>query len=567
MVSNAAVVDVLLAVGLGLSVLFSGYCLRNRAKRGARPLVVMFVGATLWMAADLIQMYTESVALPAVGVELRLLGPDIAVFGFLLFALEYTGRDRWLRPRVVAALLLKPLATALVLFSPFRGALVTAVPGATMQFGYDFAMTPLFLGYTAYNWGLTLLALGLLAHMMLRATEAYRQQIVLLLLSITIPFAANVGFHVGLYAIDPTSPSFFLTTSLFMIAALRLRLLDALPIARRTVLEEMNDVVLVLEDDGTIINTNAAARETFGTDRLVGQAVTDVLGTDPATRTDGDHDGLAVDVGGTTRYFDVTRSSITDYRDNVLARVLVCRDVTERRRRERALQRREEELELLKSLQSSFLQHHLRNDLNVVQANAEFLADGDDEQYRRIERKTEQLLEWSGKARTIEELVETDAQVVRDLSTSATEAVAGLRESHPHATFHLDLAPEANAVAVPQVDRALWNLLDNAVTHNDADEPVVEVRTGQADGQAWIAISDNGPGLAETEIAAIEDESETSLQHASGFGLWLVYWVARRSDAEVSLSTDDGTTVELRFATPDARAGAVEAIEGPDFVE
>lgn len=540
-------------IGLFLAASFCLYSVSQHKQRGAKSLGLMFAGISLWVAAAIIQVQTPATTLPAVGVEFRLIGPDLTVLGLLLFALEFTGRERWFRPKVLAILAIKPLCTAALALSPYRDLLVTANPDATTLFGYDFALTPLFVGYTVYNWMLTAIALVLLGQMMVRANEGYKRQIGVLAVGISVPFLVNIAYHANLFGVDVTSASFLATASLFLFAVFRLRLLDAIPIARRTVLEEMDDAVLVLDENDTIITANETAREKFNMPRIVGTSAVDVLGTRPGTWTDGDTDSLSVEVDGETRYFDITRSELTDYRENVLARVLVCRDVTEKREREAELRRREEELDLLKTLQSRFLRHNLRNKLNVVQVNARRIADTDDPEdcrrYQQIEAKTERLLEWSSKARMIEGLIETDELVVRDLSVMAESVSSELRGTYPEAVFELDLTPETDAVVVPQIDRALQNILDNAVRHNDAEQPVVEITTRMDGDQARISITDNGPGLADHEIETILSGAESALQHTSGFGLWLVYWVANRSNAELSFETNDGTTVELTFDT------------------
>jgi signal transduction histidine kinase len=95
----------------------------------------------------------------------------------------------------------------------------------------------------------------------------------------------------------------------------------------------------------------------------------------------------------------------------------------------------------------------------------------------------------------------------------------------------IDGAEQCPVEAVPKLDIAIENLVENAVEHNDATRPRVSVEVTNGD-RPTLVVSDNGPGIPEQEIAALEGERETSLEHGSGIGLWLVKWIVDRSNAE-----------------------------------
>jgi nitrogen fixation/metabolism regulation signal transduction histidine kinase len=62
-------------------------------------------------------------------------------------------------------------------------------------------------------------------------------------------------------------------------------------------------------------------------------------------------------------------------------------------------------------------------------------------------------------------------------------------------------------------------------------------------------------GLLETaEQTATVEANETALEHGSGLGLWLVYWLAEKSEADLQFDDSDlgGSAVSLVFKTPAA---------------
>jgi PAS domain S-box-containing protein len=546
--------QMILLVGLCVSGGFLYYCLQYRQKRGVTSLILLFVGIIIWIGSELVQIQLRAVSYAGFGMALRILGIEIATIGMLFLGLEYTGRERYIDWRLVSLFSVVPLLEIGLALSPSRALLFGVEANDAVPWGYDLIATPLFLGHTVYSYLFVVASLVLIASMMVRANSGYRRQLGAVLVALLFPTAVNVAFHFNISPFDLTPVSFVGTAAILTFATFRLRLLDAIPVARRTVLEEMEDMVIVLDEDNEIITTNSATRQAFDIGPSpAGLSVSELFGNDEIETSIGGtgQQQLELTIDGDSRAINVNSSPITDYRGNLLARVLVCRDITEQRNQEAELRRREEELELLKDLQSRFLRHNLRNELNVVRANAELLADMDDpdqrERYETIVEKTDRILDWSTKARTIEQLVETDQRVVRDLTAEIETLVADLDEAFPAVTVEFDPEHTVRVVAVPQIDRALENVLDNAARYNTAENPRVQIDIERNGERVQLHITDNGPGIESYEVDTLRDQEETQLQHGTGLGLWLVYWVMDKSNGDLSFEATEGTTVTLTF--------------------
>jgi len=554
--------QLLLVVSLGLSLGFLVYCLQSQETRGVTSLAVMFVGISIWILAELVQIQLRSMVRPGIGMAIRLVGIEITVIGIFFLGLEYTGRERLINPISIGLLAIEPgLAIGLSL-SPFRDAFFGTVAAPNAPWGYEIVMTPVFVSHIVYSYLLVVASFLLLTNLMLRANYGYQRQISAVMMAILVPTVVNASFYLDLVPFDLTPVSFVVTAGVFAFATFRLRLLDAIPVARQRVIEEMDEMVVILNENDRIISANAATMAAFEMERApTGTHVSELFEIDGFSALGAnDSDEFEVVIGGQQRLLEVSSSDISDYRENMLARILVCRDVTEKRRREEQLRRHEEELELLKDLQSRFLRHNLRNELNVVRVNAELLADEDDtterEHYDEIIAKTDRILDWSTKARTIERLIETDDTRPSDVVAELAALVNDLRATYPRVQFDIKADEQVWIDAVPQVNQAFRNVLDNAARHNSAADPHVRVRVDHDDDQVFVTVTDNGPGIEATEIDSLADEEETQLQHATGLGLWLVYWVVEKSDGDLSFDTGDGTTVTMTFdrASPPATA-------------
>ncbi len=555
MVTEQLVLGGALYLSLIFAAMFFAYCLQRIATRGARSLMVMFLGVLIWVAADIVQYHTAGELAPTIGVSLRLLGPDILVIGAFLFALEYTGREKYVTPAVGIALAIKPLLSQALFFSPYRTEFIQLL-GQEIFVGYDFAMTPLFTAYTLYNWSFIVLSLLLLGHMMARSHYPRQRQIIVLLIAFLIPLALNVVARGGVVVSDVTSMSFVLTSGLFMYATFRLRLMEALPVARQRVLEEIDDLVLILDENGTVVTVNEAAKQTLNNgNSLEGTTVATIFDVDDTkSLRDRQSEPIALSVDDEQLYLDLNRSVLEDFRGNFVAEVLVCRDITDAREQALKLRDREEDLNLLKDLQSRFLRHNLRNELNVVQAHAQMLLDEDDPKQRQLQEiiteRTEKILDWSVKARAIEQLIEAEDTIEYDLYRLITTVVSDVAQTYDDVTFMTAVETTSRITAVPQLERALENLLENGAEYNDSESPRVTVTAEEVGDHVEIRVQDNGPGINAAELEAIRDREEAPLKHGSGFGLWLVYWVMHKSAGEMEFETcSEGTTVTLKFET------------------
>lgn len=113
---------------------------------------------------------------------------------------------------------------------------------------------------------------------------------------------------------------------------------------------------------------------------------------------------------------------------------------------------------------------------------------------------------------------------------------------------------EGRVVGHELLPYALDNVLDNAVEHNDAVPPRIEVIAEPEPGsdRVTLRVADNGPGLPDTEESVLATGAETPLSHSKGTGLWLTQWIVRESDGSVSVSESrlGGTAIEIHLRRP-----------------
>jgi signal transduction histidine kinase len=198
------------------------------------------------------------------------------------------------------------------------------------------------------------------------------------------------------------------------------------------------------------------------------------------------------------------------------------------------------------------LRHNLRNDLSVVLTHADAIRERTEQatvadSAATIEAITRRLVDTGQKARTVEQLLDEDAEPVTvDLADLTRRATSSVDDDTP-ADVDTDLPDAVPVRALPGLGTAVEELVANAVEHG---EPPVAVSVAVGGDWAELRVADAGPGVPEHERRVLGGD-ETALEHASGVGLWLVTWLVERSGGELSFFEGDrsGVAVRLRRAT------------------
>jgi signal transduction histidine kinase len=222
------------------------------------------------------------------------------------------------------------------------------------------------------------------------------------------------------------------------------------------------------------------------------------------------------------------------------ARAVVLRDVTDRQTREQRL-----------TVLNRVLRHNVRNDLDVVLAHAERIED-EDLRAAITDRATD-LVEIGEKARAAEGVMtaSTESPERVDVTEIAATVVEDHRREHPESDVSLSGRDELTLSSHPTLlGRLLAELVENAIVHNDADAPTVEVSvTAGPDGTAELAVADDGPGIPEREAKVLSNGPETQLEHGRGMGLWLVNWATAQLGGDLTFDRSDaaGTVATVRL--------------------
>jgi PAS domain S-box-containing protein len=357
-----------LIVATGLSVAVAVFVWRRRSAPGATPLALLMVAIAFWTLAYLLEVASADLAGKAFWVRVEYPGiVSVPVF-WLLFCAEYTNRERWLTRGRIAALAVVPLITVGLAATNEAHHLIWR--SLALDTHGPFAL--LDVTYGAWFWvhvttSYALLAGGviLLIQALFRLPPTYHPQVGIVLAGASIPWVGNVlhVLDISPYPnLDPTSFAFTLSGLVIAWGMFRFQLLDLLPVAYDAVIEGIQDGVIVLDLYDRVVDLNPAAERMVGrrTRRVTGQPVDEVVPGLP-DRTErprgvGEMEGETVLGEGEAKclcHFHI--SPLFDRQKRRTGRLITLRDVTEQKRAQRELYRREAILQAVSFAAERFL--------------------------------------------------------------------------------------------------------------------------------------------------------------------------------------------------------------------
>jgi PAS domain S-box-containing protein len=318
------------------------YVRRFRDAPGARSFSLLIWLIVLWILIYTLSISTVLFPLKFLWYQVQLLPVLFLPPVILATAMDYIDQSQWLTRKNLTWMLAVPvIASILMVTSPYHH-----------LFRYDFRMDlsgpvtvmlsakgPLFWVYVAYAVILILIACGLLLTSFRIRTLHFRNAS-LIAVGLLLPLVVNLLSQFDLTPIrgfDWTPISFVITGILYIWALWGSHLFDISPVARNIVLDNIEDIVIVFDTRGHIIDFNRAAKdrcdlskESIGltVDRLPShwaallqryQAVADCKEEVLFSSDEGQF------------FYELTISSILDKRNRTLGRLFLLHDISKRK--------------------------------------------------------------------------------------------------------------------------------------------------------------------------------------------------------------------------------------------
>ena len=315
------------------------------------------------------------------------------------------------------------------------------------------------------------------------------------------------------------------------------------------ILDALEDGVLVIDLEGTVLFVNAKACELLHTSPDLLQGLRDLPGDVRAF-----FGGVRSGRTETIELFDrAVRLHYQDLRENGLrtGAVLILTDLGEHQRADR-----------LRHEFTANVSHELKTPLTSISGYAEMIengmAQGADVQLfaERIRRESNRMLSLVSDIITLSELderqIQEQAETV-DLYAIAGEAVETLKSAAMLRGVSVQLSGGPMPVFGVRtlLSELVYNLLDNAIRYN-RDNGTVSVRT--ADRR--LSVRDTGIGIPKHHQSRIferfyrVDKSRSKATGGTGLGLAIVKHICEQHGAELRLKSAEGIGTEITVTFP-----------------
>ena len=556
MVSLSTVLIVLVTVETGAIAVFAW---RLRPKPGAKTLSALLCSVALWTGSLAGAMLAEGYTLSRVFMNLTFIGTGLTVVALAAFALEFTGRERYLQWPYPLVLGVEPLLVTVLTFTNDTTHLFweSVFRDPTHYAGFEHVGGVGATTHLAFTYLVATAAILLIAQKLFRARSVYRTQTAAVFLGAAAPLVGNVLSVYDILEIGQTL-GFAITGVALYWAVSRGNLVDLSPVARATVLDNLDVGILVVDREDRIIDLNPRLRRLLSIadsgsyiGKRVGSAVSEetlpALGP-AASQT------FETDVDGETRIVSVQGSALRDALDREIGRLYLFDDVTDDRKRKHELELQNERLEEFAGLVS----HDLRNPLDVASGYVELMRQdaGDDD---TVEVETARLDATADALERMEAIVDDVLTLAREGESVTDPEVVSLRSAARTAWEHVSTAEAKLVVGTDamvvadrgQLQRLFENLFRNAVEHGGQDVTVSVSTIAGDDGPVGFYVEDDGSGIAPEHREQVLESGVTTESEGTGFGLAIVDKLAEAHgwDIVVTESEDGGARFEITGVT------------------
>jgi signal transduction histidine kinase/ActR/RegA family two-component response regulator len=583
-------IPLLLSAALATGLFFYAY--RQQETPGAKTFAALmhcFVGWPITYALSL-SMTTESAQIFWANIVFMYI-VAVPVLWFI-FTMQYTGQARqgW------GWLCILPIITVIMVWTnPHHGWVRSQIHFTTIHSFSVITVTlgPYFWVHALYSYLLLFCGSVVLWRMVLRTRHVYRKQGGILLFGVLAPWTANAIYPSGLSPfpyLDITPFAFIIMGAAVYWGLFRFQLLNIVPIARDTVIEGMENGIVVFDIENRVIDHNAGAKHLLNkpNEKLLGQYASDVFSKFPDIVTkitdpflEQAHEEIVLENGVLPLVYEVRISSLYDRLGRLRCRILLIHDITWLKEVERDLRASKEMAEAANKAKSEFLanmSHEIRTPMNGIMGMTELLLDTALENQQKDYLNTVQksahvllnvindVLDFSRiEAGKLELYHHTFA--IRETLDTILKPLA-LQAQQANLQFQWHVAPDIPNHIKGDSDRftqIVTNLVGNAIKFTPSGQITINVKTQHQSSDEitlQMDVIDTGIGIPQEKQMAIfeafsqADASTTRQYGGTGLGLTISARLVELMGGKIWVTSDVGHGSQFSFTATFKKANA-----------
>ncbi|MEN7548224.1 histidine kinase N-terminal 7TM domain-containing protein [Rapidithrix thailandica] len=557
-----------------------------RLERNVRWFGCLMLAIAHWAVAYGFELTAKTLPQMLFWINLEYIGIAFLPAIWMLAILKFFHKQEWLNPRNKLLLFAIPLITLLMVWTnpwhhlhyeqiakDIQGELTLLVikPG------------PWYWVHTAYFYLSLIWGTCLLFVQFKKAGTIYKKQIAIILTGAIIPWLANLVYQMDfrpLQHIDITPYAFILTALVISFGLFHFKLFDIVPIAREKVFEVMEEGVMVINNQGRIIDLNPEMQSILSsyTSVIIGMESEKLFDQQSnllqkLNKRINDKLEITLKEGPLVRYFEVIITPIFEKDRKYSGSVLLFRNITSRKLSEEKLQDQTQELVELNQLKDrlfAIISHDLRSPLlslmHVLRMTDEGLLS--EEEFKTYlpqlsknidytSNLVENLLYWS-RTQLHGESINPEHFKIKDIidnkinlfTKNATEKGIRLEKDVPD-----DLHVYADVNMIQLVVR---NLLVNAIKFSKKDG-IIKISAEAGQEYTTVCVSDTGIGMTKEDLSkvfGIETFTQrgTSNEKGTGLGILLCIDFVEKNHGMIWAESKPGHGSQFYFTIPNDEA-------------
>lgn len=335
-------------LGLIISTGFILYVLKTKPTSNYRVLVALASGCLWWLLFSLLDIISMDTAYKILWNHLSFIGVVTVTLSFFSFTVQYVMGKKWLTWKNILAICIIPVAFLVLDFTNKYHWLSITDYRIQVIDGYSFLVKqygPVFWTWTVYAYLLIILSYYLLIRMLVISLRYYKWYSLLLIIASTLPISANIIYlseALPLSHYDPTPIALVLSIVIILYGMTRLKIGELMPFTRESLVENMQDGMILLNSENRIIDFNSVAdyligdgRSTNHRGRYIGE-VWKKYGDDfeEIAKYKTEYREIPILRDNKKTIYEMQISPFYDYRNKITNKLITFRDITERKKAE-----------------------------------------------------------------------------------------------------------------------------------------------------------------------------------------------------------------------------------------
>ncbi|MDR3602578.1 MAG: histidine kinase N-terminal 7TM domain-containing protein [Desulfosporosinus sp.] len=544
------------------------YILKNRRRNGGTAFIITLLFSSLWCVGTAMEISTVGLTSKLFWAKIGFPAYTFEPLAFLIMVLQITDLQNWTSKKKTFFYCIIPIITVILVWTnEFHGLIWQHV---SINIDGTLARTwgVWFWVHAAYSDGLNIFSVFLIIRFWRIKAPLYDKQFrylafsMIFIIIIMFIMFINAVYTLGIGpSFDPTPivcgiSSLFITWALF-----RNNLFDLVLIARNRVMESMTDCIVVLDLKNRIVDLNPSTRYVFHCEAAlnIGCNAADFFAKWPTLRKivleNGDYVEFEYMLNKKYRYYETSLLPIKNERGNLLGKLLIIRDVTEKKITEDLLLQQQQEIVV--KVERERMARDLHDNLGQIlgfinvqsQAIREYLKHN---QLQTAIQCLQRLTEVAQEAhQTVRETIITmrgDMTIIEkkmsdffrelDRQLSLFEQNYGITTEIDYTGARSDCMELNNSRATVQVLNIIKESMNNIIKHSHASAMKI-IFEENCDGLN-ISIIDNGCGFDIENIVS---------NHVSNYGLLFMKERAAEIGGCLNLYSEigKGTTVKIQL--------------------